>query len=184
MPFFIRISISKTTLCPSWMWFTYVVKIELWIERHVWKIVPLSSRTKDSSSAILFRSRVLSSSDGSSLKKKNEKYKVNLNIFFSTWRDQPQCRIVDFIDTKTRLIIVTSKSHRGKRRSKGTDQAQLYTSLARPFSVTLIYMREKMSKKGEKNTRTRVSCAHLSFGCMAIQATLCGSVPPPFPIFG
>lgn len=29
-----------------------------------------------------------------------------------------------------------------------------------------------------------VVSADLSFGCMAIQATLSGSVPPPFPIFG
>ena len=35
--------------------------------------LPLSSRTKDSSSAILFRRRVLSSSDGSSLKKDRKK---------------------------------------------------------------------------------------------------------------
>ena len=41
-----------------------------------------------------------------------------------------------------------------------------------------------MSKKGEKYRDWSVSGAHLSFGCMAIQATLCGSVPPPFPIFG
>lgn len=135
------------------------------------KGVPLSSRTKDSSSAILFRRRVLSSKDGSSLKKQVE----DVYIAWTRWLTWGQDRRFHRHRDRSDGCVNHTMEGWGQR----TDQAQLYTTLARPFSVAL---NKKIFKKNWENKE--MTEAHLSFGCMAIQATLSGSVPPPFPIFG